>query len=783
MEFFDSEGRRTGELRNLVTKAVRDTRHIDPVRFGEAPVEPAPPAGGAQAHADVVSAGETAGVVASVVAARIGVPAEQVDTHTSYYELGLDSATLLQMASEIGSRLGAKLSPTSLFEHPTVAGLAAHIVELHGPAVPAVEAPDPSPGRAVHDEPSVPGAQVAERSAAPARETGPGDIAIVGLGGRYPKAGDVTEFWENLKAGRDCVTEVPENRWPRDTFRGKRTPSGRTMASWGGFLDDVDCFDADFFGVPADEAAQLDPQERMFLEVCWEAIEDAGYTPVSLTGTTVRGPRRAVGVFVGVMHKDYVLVQHDAADGVGPAPLSLNSASIAHRVSHFCDFNGPSMAVDTVCASSLSALHLAVESLRRGECHAALAGGVNLSLHPAKYRAYGALELLASDTPARSFGAGADGYVPAEAVGAVLLKPLSSAIADGDDIYAVIKGTAVNHSGRTPGLRTPSVAAQAALIEDCLDRAGIDPASLGYLEAHGTGTEIGDLIEIQALRKVFEERTDAKRFCALGSVKSAIGHAEAAAGISALTKAALQLHHATLTPMVRAERPNPYLDLDDSPFRLQTDLEEWTVDVTGPAGGAASGRGERLRRHGRQRPRPPGGSASEGRRAGVRKRRTGTRARTAVRDGRRTPPCLRREAAALPGVEGRHGGGRVGAGPHPPDGPCGVGGARGDPRVRPGRGEGRPWRPRARYRFRRRQRVAEPGGRTGSGVAVARRGRPAHGTGRPLGGPGCLGQDRRALDRGVRRGLASPVRGDDAASAAPAHVSVRQAAALGGGTR
>ncbi|WP_318198082.1 SDR family NAD(P)-dependent oxidoreductase [Streptomyces sp. MCL20-2] len=583
MEFFDSEGRRTGELRNLVTKAVRDTRHIDPVRFGEAPVEPAPPAGGAQAHADVVSAGETAGVVASVVAARIGVPAEQVDTHTSYYELGLDSATLLQMASEIGSRLGAKLSPTSLFEHPTVAGLAAHIVELHGPAVPAVEAPDPSPGRAVHDEPSVPGAQVAERSAAPARETGPGDIAIVGLGGRYPKAGDVTEFWENLKAGRDCVTEVPENRWPRDTFRGKRTPSGRTMASWGGFLDDVDCFDADFFGVPADEAAQLDPQERMFLEVCWEAIEDAGYTPAGLTGTTVRGPRRAVGVFVGVMHKDYVLVQHDAADGVGPAPLSLNSASIAHRVSHFCDFNGPSMAVDTVCASSLSALHLAVESLRRGECHAALAGGVNLSLHPAKYRAYGALELLASDTPARSFGAGADGYVPAEAVGAVLLKPLSSAIADGDDIYAVIKGTAVNHSGRTPGLRTPSVAAQAALIEDCLDRAGIDPASLGYLEAHGTGTEIGDLIEIQALRKVFEERTDAKRFCALGSVKSAIGHAEAAAGISALTKAALQLHHATLTPMVRAERPNPYLDLDDSPFRLQTDLEEWTVDVTGPA--------------------------------------------------------------------------------------------------------------------------------------------------------------------------------------------------------
>ncbi|MGW3569213.1 SDR family NAD(P)-dependent oxidoreductase [Streptomyces sp. NPDC000941] len=593
MEFFDPEGCKIGELTDLTVKAVRDAGHIDPARRADAPAESGHVAtDGREAGGVGVSTEEADAVVTAVVAARLGVPMNQVAAQTTYYELGLDSVALLQMAQEIGARLDTRLSPTLLFEHPTVAGLAEHLAAHRAPA-----RPDPSPARVpsavrtARDLGDAPDAGAVERAAAPAPETDRGDVAIVGIGGRYPKAGGVAEFWENLKAGRDCVTEVPESRWSRDTFRGRRTPSGRKMASWGGFLDDVDCFDAEFFGIPADEAALLDPQERLFLEVCWEAIEDAGYTPTGLTGNDVQGPRRAVGVFVGVMHKDYMLVQHDAAggdaaDGSGPVPLSLNTASIAHRVSHFCDFHGPSMAVDAVCASSLSALHLAVESVRRGECQAALAGGANLSLHPGKYRSYGALDLLAGDAPARSFGAGADGYVPAEGVGAVLLKPLSRALADGDAVYAVIKGTAVNHSGRTPGLRVPSVAAQAALIEDCLDRAGIDPASLGYLEAHGTGTEIGDLIEIQALGKAFEKRTDAKRFCALGSVKSAMGHAEAAAGISALTKTALQLHHKTLTPLVGTERPNPYLDLDDSPFRLQTELEEWTVDTTG-AGAAA----------------------------------------------------------------------------------------------------------------------------------------------------------------------------------------------------
>ncbi|MBB5101168.1 SDR family NAD(P)-dependent oxidoreductase [Streptomyces spectabilis] len=577
MEFYDDHGRKLGELTGLTTKAVRDAGHIDPARGAAAePIPVAAPVATPTAAA-APEADATQALVRSVVAGHLGVPADRIDAGASYYALGLDSATLLRIAAELGERLGTKLAPTLLFEHATVTALAGHLARHHEPVGPVVGTGEPVAA------PAAPAAA----PPTPARPAGAAgqDVAIVGISGRYPRARGLAEFWENLKSGRDCVGEVPEDRWPSDTFAGERTPSGRPMSRLGGFLDDPDCFDAEFFRIPEDEAARLDPQERLFLEVCWEAVEDAGYTPAGLSAADGGGRRGAVGVFAGVMHKDYVLVQHDAADGdpaATPAPLALNAAAIANRVSHHCDFRGPSLAVDSVCASSLSAVHLAVESLRRGECDAALAGGVNLSLHPAKYRTYGSLDLLAGDVPARSFGAGGDGYVAAEGVGAVLLKPLDRALADGDAVYAVIKGTAVNHSGRTPGMRVPSVAAQAELIETCLERAGVDAGTIGYLEAHGTGTEIGDLIEVRGLRRAFEKHTDAKGFCALGSVKSAIGHAEAAAGISGLTKAVLQLHHRTLTPLVGGAGTNPHLDLADSPFRLQTDLAEWTVDAGRP---------------------------------------------------------------------------------------------------------------------------------------------------------------------------------------------------------
>ncbi|BCK68538.1 hypothetical protein Srufu_024910 [Streptomyces libani subsp. rufus] len=395
-------------------------------------------------------------------------------------------------------------------------------------------------------------------------------FAIVGMAGHYPGAADLAAFWENLKAGRDSVSEVPAERW---------VPAEGDGSRWGGFLDDVDRFDADFFRISRPEAEITDPQERWFLRTCWEAIEDAGYTPATLA--EAKGPdlRRAVGVFAGAMHKDYTLVASEAST---PVPLSLNQGQIANRVSFVCDFHGPSMTVDTLCSSSLSALHLAVESLRRRECEVAIAGGVNLSLHPGKYRTYGTVGMHSSDGRCRSFGEGGDGYVSAEGVGAVVLKPLAAAEAAGDHIYAVVAASAVNHVGAASGFSVPSPVGQAAVVSAALAAAGVDARSIGYLEAHGTGTSLGDPIEIRGLSTAFARDTRDTGFCALGSVKSNIGHAESAAGIAGLTKVALQLHHRMLVPSLHAQSVNPLLGLDDTPFRLQRETEGWPAPPEGP---------------------------------------------------------------------------------------------------------------------------------------------------------------------------------------------------------
>ncbi|MEU5582777.1 amino acid adenylation domain-containing protein [Streptomyces huasconensis] len=399
---------------------------------------------------------------------------------------------------------------------------------------------------------------------------GPERFAIIGMAGHYPGADDLAAFWTNLKDGRDSVREVPARRW---------TPGEGDGSRWGGFLDDVGRFDADFFRISRPEAEITDPQERWFLRTCWEAIEDSGYTPAGLAEPKGPDRRRAVGVFAGAMHKDYTLV---AAEADAPVPLSLNQGQIANRVSFVCDFHGPSMTVDTLCSSSLTAVHLAVESLRRGECEVALAGGVNLSLHPGKYRTYGAVGMHSSDGRCRSFGEGGDGYVSAEGVGAVVIKPLAAAEADGDHIYAVISGTAVNHVGSVGGFSVPSPVGQAAVISAAFDAAGVDARSIGYLEAHGTGTSLGDPIEIRGLTTAFGRHTQDRGFCALGSVKSNIGHAESAAGVAGLTKAVLQLHHRTLVPSLHADTVNPLLGLDETPFRLQRATEAWPTPPEGP---------------------------------------------------------------------------------------------------------------------------------------------------------------------------------------------------------
>ncbi|MFE3599909.1 SDR family NAD(P)-dependent oxidoreductase [Streptomyces sp. NPDC059142] len=393
-------------------------------------------------------------------------------------------------------------------------------------------------------------------------------IAVIGMAGRYPQAADVAEFWRNLSAGRDCITEVPADRWPHEQFFDPRpnTP-GRTYGKWGGFLDGIDRFDRAFFGISRREAERMDPQERLFLTTAWQTVEDAGYRPDQLTD-------RSVGVFVGVMSSHFQLV--DAAPDE-PLPLALHS-SVANRVSYRMDLRGPSMAIDTACSSSLTAIHLAVQAIRSGECTWALAGGVNVMPHPEKYLQLAAGQWLSRDGRCRSFGEGGTGYVPGEGVGALLLKPLAAARADGDHVYGVIRGSRLNHGGRASGFTVPSPGAQTDVVTGALTAAGVDPATVNYVEAHGTGTSLGDPIEVQGLRDAY---TGVDTTCALGSVKSVIGHLESAAGVAAVTKVLLQLRHHTLAPTLHCDEVNPALRIDESPFRLQRTAEPWQPGAAG----------------------------------------------------------------------------------------------------------------------------------------------------------------------------------------------------------
>ena len=558
LEFFDSTGRKVAEIANFVCTMVRDSTHLGP-RPAEVKA--------ADGRDDRVMR-----ALRHLFAEYLSIPAGEISEEAGFFEVGLDSAMLLTIADRLGERLGRSLPPTLLFEFSNLRALADHLRADWGDDPQMPSPPRREAGDRPHNESGV------ESTAAP---DAPEPIAIIGLAGRYPGAADLGEFWDNLCQGRDSVTEIPASRWDYRDQAHLRSRTGRPISRWGGFIDAPDAFDARFFRISPREAEMMDPQERQFMQVCWAALEDAGYTPETIAPE--RGPqkRRNVGVFAGVMHKDYALVVAEAQDPAAPLPLSLNYAQIANRVSFFCGFHGPSLTVDTVCSSSLVAIHLAVESLRRGETDVCLAGGVNLSLHPAKYVTYGQGNLFSTDGRCRAFGDGGDGYVPAEGVGTVVLKPLSKAIADRDAVYAVIRGSAVNHVGHVSGVTVPSPTAQAELVQQALKQAGVDARSIDMIEAHGTGTALGDPIEIEGLTQAFRTQTEDRQFCAIGSVKSNIGHAEAAAGISGLTKLALQLHHCRFVPSLHAERTNPKIDFATSPFFVQRTLAPWPEPADG----------------------------------------------------------------------------------------------------------------------------------------------------------------------------------------------------------
>jgi polyketide synthase 13 len=484
------------------------------------------------------------------VGRAVGQAPDSIDESVPMVELGLSSRDAVAMAADIEDMTGVTLSVAVAFQHPTIESLATRIIE---------------------GEPEVPddGLDDADWTRkGPAERV---DIAIVGLSTRLP--GDMNspdETWRALLEGRDAITDLPEGRWSEfleEPRLAERVANARTR---GGYLKDIKGFDSEFFAVAKTEADNIDPQQRMALELTWEALEHARIPASSLRG-------KAVGVYVGVSNNDYGFLAISDPTAAHPYAITGNATSIiANRVSYFYDFRGPSVAVDTACSSSLVAAHQAVQALRNGECDVAVAGGVNALLTPAVTLGFDEIgAVLAPDGRIKSFSSDADGYTRSEGGGMVVLKRVDDARRDGDQILAVIAGSAVNHDGRSNGLIAPNQDAQADVLRRAYKDAGIDPRTVDYIEAHGTGTVLGDPIEAEALGRVVGRGRPADRPALLGAVKTNVGHMESAAGAASLAKVVLALQHDKLPPSINFAGPSPYIDFDATRLKVVDTASDW----------------------------------------------------------------------------------------------------------------------------------------------------------------------------------------------------------------
>jgi acyl transferase domain-containing protein/acyl-CoA synthetase (AMP-forming)/AMP-acid ligase II/acyl carrier protein len=489
----------------------------------------------------VPTAGEIRSWLIERIARKLRIPVDDLDPREPLARYGLDSLTAVQTAGELERWLGRPLSPVLVYDHPTIDALAEHLA--------AGKTPDDAP------------------IASPRRPVPTADaVAVIGIGCRFPGAEGPAEFWRLLRDGVDAISEVPADRWNVEEFYSDDTEKPGTMNTrFGGFLKEVDRFDRGFFGIAPREAERMDPQQRILLETTWEALEDAGLDPQAGT--------RNVGVFVGISSNDYGRLQGDASTldayvGTGNA-LSI----AANRISYAFDFRGPSLAIDTACSSSLVAIHLACQSIRRGESDLTVAAGVNLILAPELTVNFTRAGMMAPDGRCKAFDAAANGYVRSEGCGVVVLKPLAKALADGDSIYAVVRGSAVNQDGRSNGLTAPNRQSQEAVLRAAYEDAGVRPADVDLIEAHGTGTSLGDPIEALALGHVLGQDRSTDRPAWLGSVKTNIGHLESAAGVAGFVKTCLALKYNELPPSLHFNSANPHIPFEQLPLRVATERQ------------------------------------------------------------------------------------------------------------------------------------------------------------------------------------------------------------------
>jgi acyl transferase domain-containing protein/acyl-CoA synthetase (AMP-forming)/AMP-acid ligase II/acyl carrier protein/SAM-dependent methyltransferase len=525
------------------------------------------------------------------VALALRVAPDEVHLGDSFEQLGVDSLLGTELVAVLGKELGIKLAPTLLFDHPSIEELSRHLAreleaqlagsaraDLRSPAASSVEQVPATPKSGFDPPRTSNGVRIEPASA--------GDMAVIGMACRLPGAPNLDAYWELLQRGGDAIEEIPRDRWDwRQYFDPNVDAQDKSYCRWGGFLDEVDRFDPRFFHITPREARVMDPQQRIFLETAWRALEHAGYAGRALAGTDT-------GVFVGCSRNDYLrLVAPVLGKTDGRAAFGNNNAIIPNRLSFLLNLRGPSALVDTLCSSSLVALHLGCQAVRAGECRVAIVGAVNVLLSPEYYVALSRLRVHSPDGRCKPFDHRANGFVSSEGVVVVLIKQLAEAIADGDRVHAVIKGTAVNHDGRTNGLAAPSARAQAEVVRRALERAAVHPSSITYVETHGTGTSLGDPIEIDGLTRAFQPLSDRKRPCRIGSAKTNVGHTEAVAGFAGLVKVILAMQQGLIPASLHFERANSLIAFDQTPFVVNTELSPWISDGPKRAGVSSFGLG------------------------------------------------------------------------------------------------------------------------------------------------------------------------------------------------
>jgi acyl transferase domain-containing protein len=535
------------------------------------------------------------------IAQQLKVDASEIDPEAQFSEFGFDSITLTALGTSMQRSYGLDVSPTVFFEYPTLRTFADYLLTAHADALEELfaAADEASSGERQRvdarenaeplrpQSPVLPGSHARERrrfaSRLHARPAEPvvsrfEPIAVIGMSGRFPGAPDLDAFWRNLEAGKDAITEIPQQRWDWRSFYGDpRSETNKTNIRYGGFIDGIGEFDPLFFGISPREARFMDPQQRLLMTWAWKAVEDAGYNPMSLSGSNT-------GVFFGTGTTGYSQLVAESGEPIeGYSSIGATPSMGPNRLSYFLDLHGPSEPIETACSSSLVAIHRAVRAIHAGDCEMALAGGANTIIVPWAHISFSRAGMLAEDGRCKAFAAGADGYVRGEGVGILLLKKLAAAERDGDIVHAVIRGSAENHGGRASSLTAPNPKAQSALIRAAHEAADIDPRTVTYIEAHGTGTQLGDPIEVNALRAAFSqlyesnasEREVGANHCGIGTVKTNIGHLEMAAGVAGLIKVILQMKHRKLAASLHCEQVNPLIQLVGTPFHVVTQTQPW----------------------------------------------------------------------------------------------------------------------------------------------------------------------------------------------------------------